>query len=241
MEKLTTKPTVLKRVDRSSVKDQVFVQLRDQILSRVWLPGSKLPSENALAEELGVSRVSIREALRMLASLGLLETRHGGGTYVREYKGEVFLNPLFPMLALEASDVFDVLEYRKIVERGTVGIAVEKADAAAIETLEKAYRVMVEQKDNIHGFAMADLEFHLDLAKATKNPIIIKINDFIKSILSVSMDNVVSTLGIEDGLLYHRKIIDAIKAKDVNLAENLMEEHVVRTIERLKALGDRHD
>lgn len=234
-------PTVLKRVDRSSVKDQVFVQLRDQILKRVWLPGSKIPSENALAEQLGVSRVSIREALKMLVSLGLLETQHGGGTYVREYKGEVFLNPLFPMLALEASDVFDVLEYRKIVERGTVGIAVEKADAAAIESLENAYQAMVEQKDNIHGFAMADLEFHLDLAKATKNPIIIKINDFIKSILSVSMDNVVSTLGIQDGLLYHRKIIDAIKAKDIVLAENLMEEHVVRTIERLKALGERRD
>ncbi len=194
-----------------------------------------------MAEQLGVSRVSIREALKMLVSLGLLETQHGGGTYVREYKGEVFLNPLFPMLALEASDVFDVLEYRKIVERGTVGIAVEKADAAAIESLENAYQAMVEQKDNIHGFAMADLEFHLDLAKATKNPIIIKINDFIKSILSVSMDNVVSTLGIQDGLLYHRKIIDAIKAKDVVLAENLMEEHVVRTIERLKALGERRD
>jgi len=171
-------PIALKRVDRSSVKDQVFEQLRDQILRRVWLPGTKIPSENALAEELGVSRVSIRGALQMLASLGLLETQHGGGTYVREYKGEVFLNPLFPMLALEESDVFDVLEYRKIVERGTVGIVVEKADAAAIETLERAYQVMVEQKNNIHGFAMADLEFHLDLAKATKNPIIIKINEF---------------------------------------------------------------
>jgi GntR family transcriptional repressor for pyruvate dehydrogenase complex len=239
MKETIVKPTTLKRVDRSSVKDQVFEQLKNQILRRVWLPGSKIPSENALAEELGVSRISIREALKMLSSLGLLETYHGGGTYVREYKGEVFFNPLFPMLALEASDVFDVLEYRKIVERGTVGIAVEKADTAAIEALEKAYQVMVERKNDIHGFAMADLEFHLDLAKATKNPIIIKINDFIKSILSVSMDNVVSNLGIEDGLLYHRKILDAIKAKDVVQAEILMEEHVGRTIDRLKALGDK--
>ena len=62
------------------VKTQVFVQLRDRIVGGTWLPGDKLPSENALVEALGVSRVSIREALHMLASLGLLESRQGGGT-----------------------------------------------------------------------------------------------------------------------------------------------------------------
>ena len=79
----------LTRVHRTGVKNQVFAQIRDRIMDRTWPPGAKIPSENALAEALGVSRVSIREAVHMLASLGLLESKHGGGTYVREYTGEV--------------------------------------------------------------------------------------------------------------------------------------------------------
>jgi len=226
----------LKQVPRRSVKDQVFEQLRDQILKRVWLPGSKIPSEHALAEQLGVSRISVREAVKMLSSLGLLETKRGGGTFVRQYRGEVFFNPLIPMLALDSTDVYDVLEYRKIVERGTVALVAETADEATIESLERAYAAMQGEAVNDHAFAVADLDFHLALAKATGNPIIVKINDIIKSILSVSMESVVHSLGYNDGLVYHRKIIDAIKARDRDGAERLMDEHIQRTIDRLKAV-----
>jgi GntR family transcriptional repressor for pyruvate dehydrogenase complex len=100
----------LTRVQRAGVKNQAFAQLRDRIRERTWPPGAKIPSENALAVALGVSRVSIREALQMLGSLGLLETRQGGGTYVREYSGEIFLNPLLPMLALDTLDILHVLQ-----------------------------------------------------------------------------------------------------------------------------------
>jgi DNA-binding FadR family transcriptional regulator len=82
----------LARVQRAGVKNQIFEQLRDRIIDRTWPPGAKIPSEDSLAGALGVSRVSIKEALHMLVSLGLLETRHGGGTYVCEYSGEIYLN-----------------------------------------------------------------------------------------------------------------------------------------------------
>jgi GntR family transcriptional repressor for pyruvate dehydrogenase complex len=237
MKRKTDDTTLLKPVKRRNVKDQVFEQLKDQILKRVWLPGTKIPSENVLVEELGVSRVSIRGAVQMLASLGLVETHQGGGTFVREYTGEIFLNPLFPMLALEATDVFHVLEYRKIIETGTVAVVVEKADEAAIAVLERAYEKMVTESTDVHRFASADLEFHLELAKATGNPIIIKINDFIKTLLGVSMDDIVFNLGVVDGLHYHRKILDAIKARDAELAQSLMKDHIFRTIDRLKKEG----
>jgi GntR family transcriptional repressor for pyruvate dehydrogenase complex len=235
MKATTNKPVLLKRLSHSSVKDQVFEQLRNQILQRVWLPGMKIPSEKTLAKELGVSRISIREAIKMLSSLGLLYTIQGSGTYVAEYKSEVLLNPLIPMLALDITDIFDVLEYRRIVECGTVAIVVEKADTADIARLEAAYLNMQVHIDDRKKFAEADLEFHLDLAKATGNPIIIKINDIIKSILIHSMDNIVATLGVEDGLNYHRRILDAVEARDREGAMRLMEEHIDRTIARLKA------
>jgi GntR family transcriptional repressor for pyruvate dehydrogenase complex len=225
----------LNRVQRAGVKNHVFDQLRDQIMERKWPPSTKIPSEKALAEALEVSRVSIREALHMLVSLGLLETRHGGGTYVREYSGEILFNPLLPMLALDTPDILHVLEYRKIVEKGIVSLVVKRAgNAEIIEELEHTLRTMVGHKDDTRTFAEADLSFHLALAKATGNPVVVKVNAVITDILKVSMYGIVDLLGTKDGLNYHRKILDAIKAQDGPLAESLMEEHVERTIRRLK-------
>lgn len=229
---MTKAPFALVR--RAGVKNQVFEQLRDRIMERTWSPGSKIPSENALALTFGVSRVSIREALQMLATLGLLETRHGGGTYVLEYSGAIFLNPLLPMLALDTPDILHVLEYRKIVEKGIVSLVVKRAGSPEIAELEQAYRAMEEYKDDARAFAQADLSFHLALAKATGNPVVIKVNAVITDILKVSMYGIVDSLGAKDGLQYHRSILDAIKARDGVRAEALMEEHVERTIRRLK-------
>jgi len=231
----------LGRVQRAGVKNHVFEQLRDQIMARRWLPSTKIPSEKALADALGVSRVSIREALHMLVSLGLLETRHGGGTYVREYSGEILFNPLLPMLALDTPDILHVLEYRKIVEKGIVSLVVKRAGEAEIEELENVFLAMEENRSHVRAFAQADLSFHLALAKATGNPVVVKVNAVITDILKVSMYGIVDLLGTEDGMRYHRKILDAIKAQDGPLAEALMEEHVERTIRRLKSMrgGDR--
>lgn len=204
-----------------------------------WPPGGKIPSENALGEALGVSRVSIREALHMLASLGLLESRQGGGTYVREYSSEVFLNPLLPYLALAKLDIIHVLEYRKIVEKGNVSLAVKRAGSGEIEELEQALRTMEERKDDPRAFAEADLSFHFLVAKATGNPVIMKVNAIIADILKISMYGIVESLGPRDGLHYHRKILDAIISRDVPLAETLMEEHIERTIRRLKRRRDK--
>ena len=224
----------LTRIKHAGVKNQVFEQLRDRIMERTWPPGARIPSENALAEVLGVSRVSIREALQMLASLGLLEKRHGGGTYVREYSGEIFLNPLLPVLVLDKPDILHVLEYRKIMEKGIVPLVVKRAGSAEIEELESAYQAMVEYKNNSRAFAEADLSFHLVVAKITGNPVLMKVNTVITDILKVSMYGIVDSLGTWDGLHYHRRILDAIKARDGELAETLMEEHIERTIRRLK-------
>jgi GntR family transcriptional repressor for pyruvate dehydrogenase complex len=231
------KKTTLKRVKRQSVTTQVYEQLKAQVLRRVWLPGSKLPSENLLAQQLGVSRVSVREGLQRLVSLGLLETRHGEGTFVCEYGAGTSMNALLPMLALSPANVFDVLEYRRIMEKGTVALVTEKATAEDITELKRSYAVMVEQQFDVGGFARADLEFHLALARVSGNPIIMKVNSIIRDILSVSMESIVQALGTRDGLYYHQRIIDAIEAHDARQAESIMEEHVVRTIQRLQTEG----
>lgn len=228
----------LTRVKRVGVKTQVLAQIRDRIMDGTWPPGTKIPSENALGEALGVSRVSVREALKSLASLGLLESRQGGGTYVRKYTGEILLNPLLPYLALAKLDILHVLEYRKIAEKGNVSLAVKRAGPVEIEELEQALRTMEERKNDPRAFAEADLSFHLLVAKATGNPVVMKVNAIIADILKISMYGIVESLGPKDGLHYHRKILDAIIDRDVPLAEDLMEEHIDRTIRRLKRKRD---
>lgn len=227
----------LTRIKKVNVRDQVFRQLRDQIIRGIWEAGARIPSESDLCKILGVSRVTLREAMQMLASLGLVETQQGGGTYVRSYSSEILLTPLIPMIALERIDILHVLEYRKIVERGTVALAVERAGQPEIGELEEAYAAMQDSRNDIEAFARADLEFHLALAKASGNPILIKINAVIWDILSASMGEIVSALGTKDGLYYHGAILQAIKERDAAKAGELMEEHIVFTIKRLKQEG----
>ena len=226
---------MLKPIKKESVRGQVFWQLRNQILRRTWPPGSKLPSEKELSRTMGVSRVSIREGIQHLVSLGILETRHGEGTFVRELGSQVHLNALIPLLVLDDIDILQVLEYRRIVEKGAAALAAERATDQDLVEMEAVYDQMVALRDNVAEFSRADLEFHLVLAKATYNPVIIKVNNVLRSILEVSMENIVSTLGMQDGLHYHRLIIDAILARDAQAAESIMQEHVDRTIVRLKA------
>ncbi len=229
-----TEGPVLKPVRKERVSRQVFDQLKEQIVKGQWPAGTKLPSENELSKQLNVSRVSVRSALQMLAALGLLETRHGEGTYVRELSGDLYLNALFPLLALSKTNIFDVLEYRRVMDPGAVVLATERASTDDIAELERIYHKMEADKEDYKAFAHADLEFHLSIAKATKNPIFIKVNTIIRDILNASMEGIVRALGIRDGLHYHRQILQALRDRDASRAERLMREHVDRTIQRLK-------
>jgi GntR family transcriptional regulator, transcriptional repressor for pyruvate dehydrogenase complex len=196
-----------------------------------------MPSENELVAKLGCSRISIREALQMLACLGLVETRHGDGTFVRHYSAEIFLNPLLPMIALERTDIQHVLEYRQIVEPGCVALAVARADEADVEELERSCALLRASTQDESAFARADLEFHLALARASKNPVLVKVNSVIRDVLSASWEEIVHALGTHDGLHYHVRIFEALKARDAHEAVSLMEEHIARTITRLKEAG----
>ena len=101
----------LKPIKRVNIAEQVFEQLRDQILHGVWKEGEKLPSEQELTETLGVSRSSIRQAIRTLSDYGLVETRNGTGTYVkRQILGNYMLN-IIPLGDLQTRDIVEVLDF----------------------------------------------------------------------------------------------------------------------------------
>lgn len=210
------------------------MQLKSQLMSGVWKAGEKLPSENELCATFGVSRVTVRAAIQQLEILGLVETRHGGGNFVRDFSTINAMDALHPLIQIsENQDIITVLEYRKIIEKGTIGLVVPKITPKDIEYLEETYSMMVALANTKESEkqASADHLFHFRLAQIAKNPIITKVYEIINVILSTTMVNVVELLGTELGLRYHRQLIDALKSGDKALCESLMDDHIEETIQ----------
>lgn len=228
----------LKKIKVESLRSQVYMQLKNQLMAGVWKPGEKLPSENELCASLGVSRVTVRAAIQQLEILGLVETRHGDGNFVKEFSGVNAFSTLHPFIQInENQDIMTVLEYRKIIEKGTIGLVAPKITQEDIDKLEETYKTMValSETGEPQQQAEADHLFHYRLAQISKNPIIVKVYELINVILSAAMVDIVKLLGTEMGLRYHRQLIDALKTRDKALCEAMMEAHIEETIQKIRA------
>jgi len=221
----------LERVKAESLRAQVYVQLKAKLMEGIWKVGEKLPSENELCASFGVSRVTVRAAIQQLEILGLVETKHGGGTFVKDFSTIDAMDTLHPLMQISKNqDIITVLEYRKVVEKGTIGLAVPKITQKDLDFLEETYAKMQSCTDNAEEEAKADHQFHYRIAQIAHNPIILKVYEIIDEILASSMVDVVAMLGCEIGLRYHRKLIDAIRSGNIAACEALMDEHIDSTI-----------
>lgn len=221
---LSANENSLHPLQKTQVRLQVFEQMKTQIITGVWKPGDKIPSENELSRQMGVSRISVREALQKLVALDLLETKHGEGTFVKQLSADLYINSLIPMMYLSKDDIIDVLEYRRIMEKGIIGLAVERAEPEDIIELRDLLLNMKKTTNDMEKFAVYDLGFHLKLARMTHNPIFIKINNIIKDILSSAMMGALTPPGAERGVYHHTRLLEAIERGDKKLAQDSMEE-----------------
>ncbi|MBN2625111.1 MAG: FadR family transcriptional regulator [Spirochaetales bacterium] len=223
----------MNRINTSQIKNLVYEQCRNMIMEGHWLPGDKLPSENQLCEQLGVSRVSIRSALQSMEAQGLIEIRRGEGSFVNHFNLSNQLDLLIPILALDKKDVMEVLEYRIIMEPGIIPYVLERIKPGDIESLEKIYNKMEASVGDIRKFASLDEQFHLKLIDIISNKVIEKVYRILFEIFNSTWLEICEVLGVEDGLHYHHELIRAIRDKDVAQATILMHEHVERTHSRM--------
>lgn len=224
----------IKQIKKNSVGNQVFEQMKKQLLSGEWKQGEKIPSENELAEAFGVSRVTVRQAVQKLTVLGLLETRFGEGSFVKEAKPGVYMNGLIPIAYLGPNSLNEVLEFRRTIEGVVAELATEKITNKEIVELEKQLQDMEKNRDNLERFSGADFQFHLVLAKATKNSLFIEMFNIINDVLYDAMTKIVEKRGNSAGLHYHRLIIDAIKERDAQKVRSIMDEHMEDTVNSFK-------
>ena len=223
----------------TSLRAQIYQELRRKIENGSWAIGTKIPSEKMLCDEYGVSRITIRSAIQQLEALGFVHTHQGEGTKVvrTHAKGSVkSLNPLKPSSLQE--DIIKVLEYRMVVERGTIGLAVQRITDEDIAELEDIFNTMVVSHDDIDAFSRADYQFHGKIAEFSGNPILIQANQAIEEVLSTTMHSIVAILGCALGIRYHRLLVVSLRQRDKKACEELMEEHVQTTIDGVKAFLD---
>jgi GntR family transcriptional regulator, transcriptional repressor for pyruvate dehydrogenase complex len=218
-------------IKRVNVSDQVFKQLKNMLIHGVWKQGEKLPSENELSEQFGVSRITVRQALQKLSVLGLIETRLGEGSFVRMIKPSDSMNALIPSVYLhEQSEnfMYEIQEFREIVEIDSTRLAAEKASIEDIKELKVIYNSMKECQDDLKQFAKEDFNFHFKIGLITHNSLLIKTYRILREVLQISMTGIVEEMGCKDGLHYHSELIKAFENNDGAKASEIMREHVRR-------------
>ncbi len=216
----------IKKVTRQSVSEQVFEQLKEQILNNEWKKGEKIPSENELSALLGVSRVTVRNALQKLISLGLIETRFGEGSFITDALPGISMNSLIPIAYLKENSLQEILEYRRVMEGNVAELATKKASPEDVAKLEEAYLAMDKVKDDLEQFSKADLNFHLLLANTTKNSLIIQTFYIFSDVLNRAFSQIVTKRGNSAGIYYHKLLLEAVKDGNSLEAKRIMDEHM---------------
>ena len=223
----------MQRITNQKISDQVYEQLLEQIINRTWAVGTKLPSENELRQLLGVSRVSVRTALNRLTALGLVEARQGEGTFVRRVTADTYRDLLLPMFLVNKNTSKEILEYRLVMEVGATELAAQRITETELVKLEEIVARMEANTSDIKAFAEDDLQFHVLIAKASKNQMIINVMNFMHDLMKATMESIVTHLGMHDGKNYHRLILNELKDGHPEKAAQAMREHVAKTVDRI--------
>ena len=220
---------MIEPIRKVDVSKQGVGQMLEMIYSGQWKSGDRLPSELELCGLFGVSRVIIRQAIQKLAALDLVETRHGEGSFIKDVSPGGSMNALMPEIYLRGGEdaLRQVLEYREIIEVHSCRLAAERAEAEDCQVLRENVALMEQMvsAEDSKGFAQADLDFHLQIARMTRNSIILRIHEILGTILMGAMHDTIRRMGFM-GLWYHQAILEAIEQRDGDRAAALMQEHL---------------
>lgn len=220
------------------ISEIIVEQMRDLMRQGQLKPGDRLPPERDLCERFGVSRVTVREALRMLESSGLVQIRVGarGGAFVTAPSSDRVGEGLTDMLTLSAISAADVTEVRMILEVGVVPIVCERATEQDLADLEEiCARSEAALKSGEYSMRYS-LEFHTRVAEATHNPAVVMLVESFREPIRMSLEQareVAPEMG-DLGTREHERFIEAIRRRAPEAATKIMREHLQRTARRVQ-------
>ena len=214
-------------VVRTTLTADICRKMVGQLIRGSWAEGEKIPSERELCEKLGVGRASLREALKALEIMGMIETRLGDGTYVCN-RSEFFSRPLLWAIASSSeADARELVEARTLIEVELAGLAAEHANDENLKEIAKYIDVMEASKKKPEEFVQADVSFHLAIGRAASNSILMNALHLIRNLLQQWILSAVAIKGVPDkACAQHKRILLAIKKADGVTARKEMRNHL---------------
>ncbi|MFZ3264271.1 MAG: FadR/GntR family transcriptional regulator [Terriglobales bacterium] len=213
-------------VRRNKVYEEVARQIERLILKKLR-PGDKLPSERDLAETLGVSRSSIRDAIRSLELMGMVEPRQGAGTIVREISSDSLANPLANVLKRKEELVSELLDFRIMLEPPLAARAAKRVSPDEISEMEEILQRQQEKQSRGEAAVTEDAEFHYSIALASGNSVVLKVLDIVMDLLRGTRERSLQVEGRpQKSLAGHRRILAALKRHDAEGAKAAMRRHI---------------
>lgn len=215
---------------REPIGKLIVQQIEQAILENKYIAGSKLPSENELCEQFGVSRTSIREALGTLEAQGLIEIVKGKGMFVKNISAETVTSLMRKYLKLrtDRNFVIDLVRARQILEPAISYYAALNFNDADIGRLTEDIENLKNCTGGYEELAYLDTMFHLDLARASRNRIMPLLLHPIHELIPDIKSTIYATIDDAKGsaVIWHQKILDAVISKDPEKAWKAMEEHL---------------
>ncbi len=227
MRNLADQNDELTPVTRTTLTADIYRKLVSHIIRGVWKPGTRIPAERQLGQQLGVGRASLREALKALEIMGLIETRLGDGTYVCQ-RSEFLSKPLlWAITSSSETEVYELVEARKLIETELAGLAAERATADDLKEIGKHLDRMERSPQAPSELLQADIEFHLAIGEAAHNSILMNALNLIRNLLQEWIGRTLQEPGVYTRALEHHKaIFFAVAKKNVPAARAAMLAHL---------------
>ncbi len=211
--------------------EQVVAFVRGLIDRGRLRPGDRLPGERDLATQIGVSRPSVRAGLHALAAMGVVRSRHGSGTYIPDGPPSLGSEPLSFLAALHGFSREEMYETRRILETEAAGLAADRATSDHLATLAEEVAGLFANRDNPHQFLVHDINFHRAVADAAKNPIVGALVGMVSALYyerRKATAEQASDRDLRDAAEAHRRIYQAIRARDAEAARRAMSAHLLQ-------------
>jgi GntR family transcriptional regulator, transcriptional repressor for pyruvate dehydrogenase complex len=194
-------------------------------------PGDRLPAERDLAARIGVSRPTVRAGLRALSAMGVVQSRHGSGTYIPDGPPVLGSEPLSFLAALHGFSGLEMYEARRILEVGAAGLAAERATPDQIATLAEEVASLFASLETPQVFLVHDINFHRSVAAASGNPIVASLMEMVSALYYERRRLTAERAAqrdLRDAAEAHRRIYQAIRARDAEAARLAMNEHLLQ-------------
>jgi len=212
--------------------EQVITYVRELIAKGELRQGDRLPAERDLATKLGVSRPTIRAGLRALSAMGVVKSRHGSGTYIPDGPPTLGSEPLRFLAALHGLSREEMYEARRVLEVSAAGLAAKRASAEHVAAIAEEVASLFASIDDPQEFLVHDIRFHRAVAAASGNQIVASLVEMVSALYYEQRRDTAARAtdhNLRDAADLHRGIYQAIRKRDIDQAQALMDRHLLHS------------